>query len=105
MFACRDPPEAPQASSECHGTLIVLATNRCFMRAMQTIDIADSLGPLEWETLKSLSAPQPDRGRVHAAALRQLLQSELVTIEAERPSVTARGRQVVICGSPRLWRG
>mgnify|MGYP006919722828 FL=1 len=78
---------------------------RAMQTATQTIDIADSLGPLEWETLKSLSAPQPDRGRVHAAALRQLLQSELVTIEAERPSVTARGRQVVICGSPRLWRG
>ena len=69
----------------------------------QTTEIADSLGPFEWETLKALMAPQPDRSRIHDAALRQLLQTDLVTVEADRPSVTARGRQVVICGSPRLW--
>jgi hypothetical protein len=74
------------------------------MPAMQhTTEIADSLGPFEWETLKALMAPQPDSRRIHDAALRQLLQSDLVTVEADRPSVTAKGRQVVICGSPRLW--
>lgn len=69
----------------------------------QTTDIADSLGPFEWETLKALMAPDPDSRRIHDAALRQLLASDLVTVEADRPSVTAKGRQVVICGSPRLW--
>ena len=69
----------------------------------QTTDIADSLGPFERETLKALMAPDPDRRRVHEGALRQLLASDLVTVEADLPSVTAKGRQVVICGSPHLW--
>lgn len=76
------------------------------MSAMQhTTEIADSLGPFEWETLKALMAPDPDSRRVHDGALRQLLESDLVTVDADGPSVTAMGRRVVICGSPRLWQG
>lgn len=74
------------------------------MRVMQqTTEIADSLGPFEWETLKALMAPDPDPRRVHDGALRQLLQSELVSVDADRPAVTAKGRRVVISGSPHLW--
>ena len=73
------------------------------MPAMQTTEIADSLGPFEWETLKALMAPEPDRRRVHDGALRQLVGADLVTVESDRPSITAMGRKVVICGSPRLW--
>lgn len=69
----------------------------------QTTDIADSLGPFEWETLKALVAPDPDHRRVHDGALRRLLASDLVTVEDDRPLVTAKGRKVMISGSPRLW--
>jgi hypothetical protein len=73
------------------------------MPAMQTTEIADSLGPSEWETLKALSAPARDRRRIHQGALRTLVESDLLTVENDRPLVTAKGRQVMISGSPRLW--
>ncbi|MBX9943365.1 MAG: hypothetical protein K2Y40_04725 [Reyranella sp.] len=70
---------------------------------MQPIDIADTLDPVQWEALKALCAPSPDPRRLSATALEQLRRSELVEPGGDRPVLSAKGRQVVICGSPRLW--
>jgi len=67
---------------------------------MHTTDIADALSRVEWETLKALSGVQ---ARVHDEALHRLVQSDLVELAADRPSVTEKGRKVMICGSPTLW--
>lgn len=76
---------------------------------MHTKDIADALSRVEWETLKALGAPQSERAavdaRIHDEALRRLVQSDLVALAADRPSVTEKGRKVVVCGSPTLWNG
>jgi hypothetical protein len=71
--------------------------------AMQPNDIADTLDRFQWEALRALCAPSPDSGRVSDAALQQLLKSDLLELQGDRPAITAKGRQVVICGSPRLW--
>ena len=71
--------------------------------AMQPIDIADSLDRLQWEALRALGAPSPDHGRLCAAAVKQLLGSDLLELHDDRPAITAMGRRVVACGSPRLW--
>ncbi len=71
--------------------------------AMQPIDIADALDPVQWDALRALCALSPDPRRRGAAALEQLRRSELVEPGGDRPVLSAKGRQVVICGSPRLW--
>jgi hypothetical protein len=71
---------------------------------MQPIDIADSLDPFQWEALRALGAPSPDPRRLSETALKQLLGSELAELHDDRPAITAKGRQVVVCGSPRLWK-
>ncbi|MBI3197389.1 MAG: hypothetical protein HYZ40_07750 [Rhodospirillales bacterium] len=71
--------------------------------AMQPIDIADSLDRFQWEALRALCAPTPDPSRVSGAAVEQLLRSDLLELRGDRPSITAKGRQVMVCGSPSLW--
>jgi len=70
---------------------------------MQPIDIADSLDRVQWEALRALGAPSPDPSRLSEAALKQLLGSDLLEFRDDRPAITAKGRRVVACGSPRLW--
>lgn len=70
---------------------------------MHPTEIADTLSRLEWETLRALRAPSSDSGRLSPAAVQQLLRSNLLEFRADRPALTARGRQVVISGSPLLW--
>lgn len=75
--------------------------------AMQPIDIADSLDRFQWEALRALGAPSgapsPDLSRLSEAALKQLQGSDLLEFHDDRPAITAKGRRVVACGSPRLW--
>ena len=70
---------------------------------MQPIDIADSLDRFQWEALCALGAPSPDPSRLSEVALKQLLGSDLLERHHDRLAITAKGRQVVVCGSPRLW--
>ncbi|MGQ0580309.1 MAG: hypothetical protein ACT4O6_00110 [Reyranella sp.] len=70
---------------------------------MQPIDIADSLDRFHWEALRALGAPSPDPSRLSEAVLKQLLGSDLLELRDHRPAITAKGRRVVACGSPRLW--
>ena len=76
---------------------------RVFNGAMQPIDIADTLDRFQWDALRALGAPSPDSSRLCGAAVEQLLRSDLLELRDDRPSITPKGRQVVVCGSPRLW--
>ena len=57
----------------------------------------------QWETLRALGAPDPDRRRLDRQAFEQLIASELAALRDGLPVITARGRKVVVRGSPRLW--
>ncbi len=70
---------------------------------MQPIEIADNLDRFQWEALRALCAPSPDPRRLSGDAVEQLLREDLLELRDDRPSITAKGRQVVVCGSPRLW--
>jgi hypothetical protein len=70
---------------------------------MQPIDIADTLDRFEWEALRALCAPFPDPSRLNGVTLKQLLREDLLELHDDRPSLTAKGRRVVVCGSPTLW--
>lgn len=71
---------------------------------MQPIDIADSLDSFQREALRALGAPAPDTSRLSEATVKQLLGSDLLELHDDRPAITAKGRRVVACGSPRLWK-
>ena len=73
------------------------------MAPMQPTDIADSLDRFQWEALRALGAPSPDPSRLSEAAVKQLLGAALLELHDNRPAITAQGRRVVACGSPRLW--
>lgn len=70
---------------------------------MQPIEIADTLDRFQWEALRALCAPSPDASRLSGAAVEQLLREDLLELHDDRPSITAKGRRVVVCGSPLLW--
>ena len=71
--------------------------------AMQPTDIADTLDRFQWDALRALCAPSPDPSRLSGPALKQLLRDDLLELHDDRPSLTAKGRRVVVCGSPTLW--
>lgn len=70
--------------------------------SMQPIDIADTLDRFQWEALRALRVPCADV-RFDAAAIARLLKEDLLEFRGDSPSLTARGRQVIVCGSPALW--
>lgn len=57
----------------------------------------------EWETLRNLGAPDPDRHTLDGQAFEHLVASELVAVRDGRAVVTPLGRKVIVRGSPRLW--
>ncbi len=71
--------------------------------AMQPTEIADTLDRFQWEALRALRAPSPDASRLSGAAVQQLLGKDLLEFQDDRPLLTAKGRRVVVCGSPTLW--
>ncbi|MDP1751584.1 MAG: hypothetical protein Q8L22_19210 [Reyranella sp.] len=71
--------------------------------AMQPTDIADTLDRFQWDALRALCAPSPDPSRLSGAAVEQLVKDDLLELHDDRPSLTAKGRRVVVCGSPTLW--
>jgi hypothetical protein len=70
-------------------------------RELMQIDI--ELDRNQWETLRALGAPEPDRRRLDRQAFEQLIASELAALCDGLPVITATGRKVVVRGSPRLW--
>lgn len=70
---------------------------------MQPTEIADSLTRFQWEALRALRVPSGDASRLSEAAVAQLLKEDLLELHDDRPALTAKGRRVVVCGSPTLW--
>lgn len=71
--------------------------------SMQPIDLADTLDRFQWEALRALRAPSADVRRLNADAVERLVKEDLLEFRDDRPSLTARGRRVIVCGSPILW--
>ena len=70
---------------------------------MQPTEIADTLDRFQWEALRALCLPSPDARRLNGPAVARLLKEDLLELHDDRPSLTAKGRRVVVCGSPTLW--
>jgi ribosomal protein S19E (S16A) len=61
------------------------------------------LTPQQWDTLKTLRAPTEGSRALNRFVLRQLVALELVAMSDGPPAITAKGRSVLLRGSPRLW--
>ena len=60
------------------------------------------LSPDQWEVLKALRAPAPERRAMNRFVLEALIALELASIRDNFPVITARGRKVLVRGSSRL---
>jgi len=61
------------------------------------------LTPDQWEALKALRLPAPQRGAFRRLAVEGLIALQLATMRDDGPVITRRGRSVLLRGSPRLW--
>jgi hypothetical protein len=57
----------------------------------------------QWETLKALRAGTPKIFGPNQSILETLIALQLAAYSENRPIITARGRKVLVRGSPRLW--
>ena len=57
----------------------------------------------DWETLRSLGAPNADHHRLDGQAVERLVASEFVAVQDGRAVITPLGRKVIVRGSPRFW--
>jgi hypothetical protein len=60
------------------------------------------LSPDQWETLKALRSPAPDRRMTSRPVLAELMALGLAAFKDERPVITAKGRKVLVRGSEKL---
>jgi hypothetical protein len=94
---------AYSATPKCRiGSLDVVSSSRSLLRR-QLMQIDIELDRNQWETLRALGAPEPDRRRLDQQAFEQLIASELAALRDGLPVITAMGRMVIVRGSPRLW--
>jgi len=56
----------------------------------------------QWETLKALRSPAPDRRVTGRLVLAELMALGLAAFKDEKPVITARGRRVLVRGSEKL---
>jgi hypothetical protein len=61
------------------------------------------LTPEQWDALKALRAPTESSRALNRFVLRQLIALELAATGDGPPAITAKGRSVLLRGSPRLW--
>jgi hypothetical protein len=61
-----------------------------------------NLTPDQWEGLKALRVPAPERRGLNRFVLETLIAHDLVAIRDNLPVITARGRKVLVRGSSRL---
>jgi len=66
-------------------------------------DIDYDLTPDQWEMLKALRAPAPERRGLNRSVVENLVALELAVMTEDRPVITRKGRGVLLRGSPRLW--
>jgi hypothetical protein len=57
----------------------------------------------QWETLKALRVPAPERTSVNGQILKQLIALGLAAMREGTPKITDWGRKVLVRGSSRLW--
>ena len=57
----------------------------------------------QWTALKALRRPAADRGALYRPAVESLIALQLATAGDEGPAITAKGRHVLLRGSPLLW--
>jgi hypothetical protein len=66
-------------------------------------DIGYDLTLDHWAALKALRLPAADRGALYRPVLENLIALQLAAMSDEGLAITARGRSVLLRGSPRLW--
>ena len=59
------------------------------------------LTPDQWEALKALRLPAPERRALNR--FESLVALQLAAMTGEGPVITPKGRSVLLRGSPRLW--
>ena len=57
----------------------------------------------QWEVLKALRMPAAECRRLDRPAFKHLIALGLADIVDDRPVISAKGRSVLLRGSPRLW--
>ena len=57
----------------------------------------------QWETLKALRLPAPERRALNRLLVESLIALQLAAMTDGREAITAKGRSVLLRGSPRLW--
>lgn len=68
-----------------------------------TTDIDCALTIHQWETLRALRPAGTATVALNQQIVEQLIALDLATIADGRPAITARGRKVMLRGSPSLW--
>jgi hypothetical protein len=61
------------------------------------------LTPLQWETLKALRPTVGESRPVNGFVVQELVALGLAALAGGRTTITAKGRDVVLRGSPKLW--
>ena len=67
-----------------------------------TAELDYDLTERQWKTLRALRIPAPDRHLVDQRVVAELVSLELAAINDGTPSITTKGRSVLLRGSPRL---
>jgi hypothetical protein len=57
----------------------------------------------QWEALKALRLPAAERGILDRRAVKSLTTLGLAALTGAYPTITRKGRRVLLRGSPRLW--
>jgi hypothetical protein len=57
----------------------------------------------QWETLKTLRLPVADRDVLDRRTVASLVTLLLAAPTGDHPTITRKGRSVLLRGSPRLW--
>jgi hypothetical protein len=70
---------------------------------MMDTEIDYELTPDQWEALKALRGPAPNRLALNRAAVENLAALQLAEMIGDVPQITAKGRSVLLRGSPHLW--
>jgi hypothetical protein len=61
------------------------------------------LKPDQWEALKALRLPAQKRRILNPFVIENLVALQLAMVIENCPVITAKGRSVLLRGSPRLW--
>ena len=65
-------------------------------------DLDYDFTPEQWDALKALRLPAAERRALNRSVVETLIALELAAFGHDGPSITARGRSVLLRGSPRL---